>query len=171
VYFAVHAGGDWVWTFPAVGLPLFALIGIALAPAHGWALVGRRAGIAAAAVALFALAAFMPPWLSSRVTTSVLAGETDVESLRWARALDPLAVEPYLAEAALATDPGEAIPPLERAVDKEPRAVNHRLLLGRAYLAAGRAADALEQLLVADALFPGDDDIRKALARARRAAR
>jgi O-antigen ligase len=170
VYFAVHAGGDWVWTFPAVGLPLFALIGLALAPADGWALAGRRAAVAAAAVAVFALAAFMPPWLSSRVTNSALSGETEVESLRWARALDPLAVEPYLAEAALATSPGEAISPLESAVEKEPRAVNHRLVLGRAYLAAGRAGDALEQLRVADALFPGDDDIRETLARARRAA-
>jgi hypothetical protein len=170
VYFAVHATGDWVWTFPTVGLPLFAVIGIALAPERGRLLVGRRATSAAAAVTVFALVAFLPPWLSSRVTNSVLTGETEVESLRWARALDPLAVEPYLAEAALATGPGEAIPPLESAVEKEPRAVNHRLVLGRAYLAAGRAGDALEQLLVADALFPGDDDIRETLARARRAA-
>lgn len=169
-YFAVHSTGDWVWTFPAVGLPVFALIGIALAPEDGWALVGRRAGVAAAAVALFALAVFVPPWLSARVTNSVLAGETNVDSLRWARALDPLTVEPYLAEAAVATRPGDAIPPLERAVEKEPRAVSQRYLLGKAYLAAGRGADAREQLLVADALFPGDDDIREALAQARRAA-
>ena len=44
VYFAVHAAGDWVWTFPAVGLPLFALVGIALAPVGGRALTGRTRG-------------------------------------------------------------------------------------------------------------------------------
>ncbi len=170
VYFAVHAAGDWVWTFPAVGLPLFALVGIALAPVGGRALTGRTAGIAAAAVAIFAVVAFLPPWLSSRVTSSVLTGAAEVGSLRWARALDPLAVEPYLAEAAVASRPDEAIPPLERAVEKEPRAVGHRYLLGKAYLEAGRAEDARAQLAVANVLFPGDEDIREALAAARRAA-
>ena len=170
VYFAVHAAGDWVWTFPAVGLPLFALVGVALAPVGGRALAGRRAGIAAAAVAVFALVAFTLPWLSSRVTSSVLTGEAEVGTLRWARALDPLAVEPYLAEAAVASGPEEAIPPLERAVEKEPRAVGHRYLLGKAYLEAGRADEALAQLAVANELFPGDEDIREALAEARRAA-
>ena len=105
VYFAVHAAGDWVWTFPAVGLPLFALVGIALAPVGGRVLTGRTAAIAAAAVAIFAVVAFLPPWLSSRVTSSVLTGAAEVGSLRWARALDPLAVEPYLAEAAVASRP------------------------------------------------------------------
>ena len=170
VYFAVHAAGDWVWTFPAVGLPLFALVGLALAPVGGRALAGRRGGIAAAAVAVFALVAFTLPWLSSRVTSSVLTGEAEVGTLRWARALDPLAVEPYLAEAAVASGPEEAIPPLERAVEKEPRAVGHRYLLGNAYLEAGQADEALAQLAVANELFPGDEDIRKALAEARRAA-
>ena len=168
-YFAVHAAGDWIWTFPAVGLPLFALVGIALAPEGGRLLRGRAAGVAAAAVALFALVAFVPPWLSSRLTSSVLVGAGESGSLRWARALDPLAVEPYLAEAAVARRPEEAIPPLERAVEKEPRAVGHRYLLAKAYLAAGRAADAREQLTVASALFPRDEDIREALREARRA--
>ena len=33
--------GDWVWTFPAVGLPVFALVGLALASDDGVAVVGR----------------------------------------------------------------------------------------------------------------------------------
>ena len=168
-YFAIHASGDWVWTFPAVGLPVFALVGLALAEDdEGVAVVGRRATVAAAAVAAFALLVFVPPWLSSRITDSVLAGDTSVESLRWARALDPLAVEPDLAEAAVASRPEDAIPPLEDAVEKEPRAVGHRYLLGKAYLAAGRRAEARAQLLVAQALFPRDEDIREALAEATR---
>lgn len=167
-YFAVHAGGDWVWTFPAVGLPVFALLGLAFAADDGALVAGRRATIAAAAVAVFAVVAFVPPWLSSRITSGVLAGDTRVESLRWARALDPLSVEPYLAEAAVARRPEDAIPPLERAVEKEPRAVSNRYLLGRAYLAAGRRAEARAELLAARALFPRDEDIRKALAETRR---
>lgn len=167
-YFAVHATGDWVWTFPAVGLPVFALIGIALAPEDGWALIGRRAGVAAAAVALFALAVFVPPWLSARITDGALAGTTSPDSLRWATVLDPLTVEPYLVEAALATRPEDAIPPLEQAAEREPRSAAVRLYLGRAYLEAGRFADAEAQLLEAQQLFPGDEEIADALARARR---
>ena len=30
-FFAVHASGDWVWTFPAIGIPVFLVPGIALA--------------------------------------------------------------------------------------------------------------------------------------------
>ncbi len=166
-YFAVHATGDWIWTFPAVGLPVFALVGLALAAENGIAVVGRWAPIAAGAVAAFALLVFVPPWLSSRISSSVLAGDTQVESLRWARALDPLSVEPYLAEAGVADGPEGQIPPLERAVEKEPRAVSQRYLLGKAYLAAGRKAEARVQLLAANALFPGDEDIQKALAETR----
>ena len=165
-YFAVHSSGDWVWTFPAVGLPVFALLGLSFAGDEGILVAGRRAAIAAAAVAAFAVFLFLPPWLSARVTNDVLAGHASVSSLRWARALDPLSVDPDLAEAAVAERPEDAIPPLERAVDKEPRAVGNRYLLGRAYLAVGRRADARAQLSAAHALFPRDEDIAKALAEA-----
>ena len=108
----------------------------------------------------------MPPWLSARISNGVAAGNTRLDSLRWARALDPLSAEPYLAEAAVASRPEEAIPPLERAVDKEPRVVGPRYLLGKAYLAAGRRADARTQFLVAGRSSPGDEAIQKALAEA-----
>jgi hypothetical protein len=165
-YFAVHVTGDWIWTFPAVGLPVFALVGIALSTEEGMGPTGRWAGATAAAVVAFALLLFVPPWLSARITTGVLAGDTSAESLSWAKRLDPLSAEPYLAEAALAGTPEEAIPPLEDAVAKEPRAVSHRYQLGQAFLAVGRRAEARAQLTVAHALFPRDEDIAKALARA-----
>jgi hypothetical protein len=167
-YFAVHVSGDWIWTFPAVGLPVFALVGIALSTEEGVGPTGRWAGAAAAAVVAFALLVFVPPWLSARITTRVLAGDTSAASLSWAKRLDPLSAEPYVAEAALARTPEEAIFPLEDAVAKEPRAVSHRYQLGQAYLAAGRRAEARAQLTVAHALFPRDEDIAKALARASR---
>jgi Flp pilus assembly protein TadD len=46
--------------------------------------------------------------------------------------------------------------------------VSHRYQLGQAYLAAGRRDEARAQLAVAHALFPADEDIREALARAGR---
>lgn len=168
VYFAVHASGDWVWTFPAVGLPVFALIGTALASGAGRLIAGRTAALGAAAVTALALVAFVPPWLSARITVAALAGTTSPDSLRWASALDPLTVEPYLAKAALATRPEDAIPPLERAATREPRSAAVRLYLGRAYLEIGRTADAEEQLLEAAKLFPGNEEIADALSRARR---
>lgn len=168
IYFAIHATGDWVWTFPAVGLPIFALVGTALASERGRPVMGRTAAVSAAAVTVFALVAFLPPWLSARITDAALAGTTSPDSLRWATRLDPLTVEPYLAEAALADRPEEAIPPLEQAAEHEPRSAAVRLYLGRAYLDAGRTEEAERELLVARELFPGDEEIAEELARARR---
>ena len=120
-YFAVHASGDWVWTFPAIGIPVFLVVGIALASAEGSPLSPRASLIAGAAMTAVALLLFAPPWLSGRVTDRVSARDAPVSSLDWARRLDPLALEPLLVEARLATTPARALPPLERAVEKEPR--------------------------------------------------
>lgn len=166
-YFVVHASGDWIWTFPAVGLPLFALVGIALADGSGRPLVGRGGLLAGATVAAIALLLFVPPWLSARITTAALAGDVPVSQLRWARTLDPFSVEPLLAEASLAASPRDAVPPLERAVKKRPRLVGPRYQLAQAYLAAGRKRAAEEQLTVAQRLFPGDERIAAELKRAR----
>ena len=74
--------------------------------------------------------------------------------------------ETRAAQAELARSPAD-IPPLERAVDKEPRREDLRYLLGTAYLRAGRKADARAQLREALRLFPGDDLAKSALERAR----
>jgi hypothetical protein len=166
-YFAVHASGDWIWTFPAVGLAVFAFVGIGLAGGSGRLLVGRSAPFAAAAVGVVALLLYAPPWLSARITSATLRGEVPTSQLRWARRLDPLSVQPLLAEARLADSASGRIPPLERAVDLEPRSVGPRYELGQAYLAAGRNREAEEQLTVALRLFPGEPRIVRALRRAR----
>jgi hypothetical protein len=166
-YWLVHASGDWIWTFPAVTVPLFLLLGIGASgdaerPLSG--LAGLAAGLAASALALLVLA---PPWLSYRFVERAYAGPAEAASqLRWARRLDPLSTAPLVAEADLA-EGAEAIAPLERAVDKEPRRVELRLRLGLAFLAAGRRADARRELLAASRLFPGDPEVRRALRRAR----
>ncbi|HWL34246.1 MAG TPA: O-antigen ligase family protein [Gaiellaceae bacterium] len=164
-YFAVHVSGDWVWTFPAIGIPVFLLLGIALASNESRLLPPRVAPAAGGAVVAVALLLFAPPWLSGRVTDRVAAGETAAASLVWARRLDPLALEPLLVEARSASTPAEAVTPLERAVEKEPRNVGARYLLGLAYLEAGRNADARAELLEARRLYPRSAEILDAISR------
>ena len=165
VYFIVHASGDWIWTFPAVGLPAFALIGISLADNDLGQLSRKGAALAATGMAAVALVVFFPPWLSARITSSALEGEVSADALKWAQRLDPFAVEPLLAEAALAPEPAGAVRPLQEAVEKQPRSVGLRVELARVYLALGRRADARVQLLQAQRLFPSDDGIALALKR------
>ena len=168
-YFAVHTAVDWIWTIPAVGVPAFALFGIGASTGSG-RLLPARAAVPAGVVALvLAIAGFAPPWLSARFIDRAYQADTAqaaASDLRWARRLDPLATEPYLAQAELAQPPAD-VPPLERAVAKEPRQEELRYLLGVAYLRAGRKADARVQLREALRLYPYDDLAKEALDRAR----
>jgi hypothetical protein len=168
-YFAVHTSVDWVWTIPEVGLPVFVLLGIGASWGGGERLVPPRAALAGGVAALvLSLLVFAPPWLSGRlVDRAYSAGEPGAANdLRWARRLDPLSTDPLVAEAALARSPAD-ISPLQRAVAKEPRREDLRYLLGIAYLAAGRKAEARRELMEALRLYPGDTLARRALARAR----
>lgn len=164
-YFAVHASGDWVWTFPAIGIPVFLVLGIALASGDSRPLPPRVALASGAGAVAVALLLFAPPWLSGRVTDRVAARTAPLANLAWARRLDPLAVEPLLVEARLASTPAGAAAPLERAVEKEPRNAAVRYLLGLAYLEAGRNEDARAELLEARRLYPRSDEIQRAIAR------
>jgi hypothetical protein len=158
-----------VWTIPAVGLPVFLIVGIALSENRSSPLAGRiaiPAGIAAALVALFA---FSPPWLSSRFVQRAYDAPTASEAfddLRWAKRLDPLSIDPYLAVTALVDSPAD-IPPLRSAVAKEPRSAELHFLLGLALLDAGRKADARRELRIALGFSPRDQVIRDVLERAR----
>ena len=66
VYFAVHTGGDWIWTIPAVGLPAFVIVGIGASSDLSGALPARVALPAGIVAVLAGLFAFAPPWLSAR---------------------------------------------------------------------------------------------------------
>ena len=73
IYWLVHSAGDWIWTFPAVGIPLFLMLGIGASSESRRPLrtrVGLAAAVVPAAVALFA---FVPPWLSARFTNEALS--------------------------------------------------------------------------------------------------
>ena len=167
-YFAVHTGGDWVWTIPAVGVTAFAIAGIGQSEDRATSLPARAAVPAGVVAVLAAFVAFSPPWLSSRFVERAYDAPTVSEAkrdLRWARRLDPLSTDPYLAESALVDSPAD-LRPLRRALAKEPRSPELHYLLGLALLDAGRKADARRELRVALALSPRDEAIKNALDRA-----
>ena len=154
-YWLAHGSVDWLWTVPACGLPFFLLLGIA-GSRGARAPLPRRATVAAAAVvAAVVVALFVPPWLSARLT---VRGQ-----IAWAKRLDPLAVEPYVAASARAPTPRAAIPPLLDAVRKEPRVVELRFALAQAYERAGKVRAARRELLQAKRLDPREPRIDEAL--------
>jgi cytochrome c-type biogenesis protein CcmH/NrfG len=113
-----------------------------------------------------AVFAFAPPWLSARFSQHVLDGSSSPASdLRWARRLDPLSVQPYLVQAAVARTPAEAIPPLQTAARKQPRSVEVRFELAQAYVRAKRRREGLRELRAALRLEPGAPAIEQALGR------
>lgn len=164
-YFIVHASGDWITTFPAVGIPAFMLLGTSLV-VDDPAPLGRataRAGAAAAAAA--GVLAFAPPWLSERLTTQALVSTGDGSSeLTWARRLDPLSIDPVLARATLADDREAKVDALRDAVELEPRNPVVRERLARALLAAGQRPEARKELQLARSLNPRDPRLAAALA-------
>ena len=169
VGFLAHASVDWVWTFPAVGLPLFVLLGAGASRDSPSTLRPRAYALAAAAAAALAIVGLLPPWLSSRyVLDAEHHPDRAASALHRARQLDPLSVDPYLAAWALAPTPTAAIAPLEQAVHKQPRIADLWYALGRQELAAGRKVEARGALAVALFLDPHDPVV---LALYRRASR
>jgi len=147
VYWLVHASVDWIWTVPACGLPFWLLVGVGCSGGERRQL-GSRAALPAAAVAVvIAVIAFVPPWLSARLT--------DHRNFHWAERLDPFSVDPYVSQGSVAA--------LEKAVRKEPRVVELRFDLGQAYVRAGKRSKARAALEEAHRLDPRDPRIAEAL--------
>ena len=154
---------DWTFTFPALTVPFFLLAGIGLAD-DGRAVLApraRRAGWIGALVLAAVLVA--PPWLSAKLVQRGLTTRSAAD-LRWAHRLDPISIDPWIAEAQTATSPDAAVAPLERAESRAPRSLAVRYLLGSVYWNAGRRADALREFEAALALHPHDAAVERALA-------
>ncbi|MGZ4308735.1 MAG: O-antigen ligase family protein [Gaiellaceae bacterium] len=154
-YFLVHASVDWIWMVPACGVPFFLLLGTGGAGGERGVLSRRAAVPGATAAALVAFVLFVPPWLSARLT--------DRGDFRWAKRLDPLSVDPYVAESASAPTPKTAAAVLAQAVRKEPRVVELRFDLGLAYQRAHELRKARAALLEAQRLDPREPRIKEAL--------
>ena len=154
-YWLAHASVDWIWTVPACGLPFWLLLGAGGSGGERRTLSARAAIPAAAVAVVVAVVAFVPPWLSARLT--------DRQQFRLAKRLDPLSVTPYLAQAASASSPDAAVAALRKAVRKEPRVVDLRYDLALAYIRARELRRARAALQVAHRLDPGDPRIDSAL--------
>jgi O-antigen ligase len=165
-YFFAHAGVDWIWTLPVVGVPAFLLLGIGCAGDDRRALP-RRASLGAAAAAFaVALLAFAPSWLSYQYVTAAYHAADPAPDLRRAKELDPLTLEPYWAQWRLARTPAGQAAALESARRIEPDSVAVLYQLGLVYLREGRRASALEALRRAALLDPRDSTLRVAIRRA-----
>src|SRR5919197_521330 len=156
-YWLTHASVDWIWTVPACGLPFFLLVGAAGAGGDRLPFWRRAAVPAAVVIAVVSVVAFVPPWLSARLTSR--------GQVRWAKRLDPLSVDPYLEQAGRAASPRAAARALEEAVRKEPRVVELRYDLGLAYARAREWRRARAELLEARRLDPREPTIQLALKR------
>ncbi len=170
VAWLTHASVDWIWTMPVLSLPFLALLAAGSSPDKRSPPLRARTGMAAALTVVAAASiCFMPPWLASRLTDQGLVrGQAGRESLDWARRLDPLAVDPLLAQAELARSPIEALPPLRTAVRREPESAALRYFLGLALARAGRRSEAIAELEEARRLYPRGTEIREAMRRLRR---
>jgi O-antigen ligase/polysaccharide polymerase Wzy-like membrane protein len=154
-YWLVHASADWIWTVPACGVPFFLLLGAGGAGGERRLLPGRASAAAAIVTVVVALIAFVPPWLSARLT--------DRGDFAAAKRFDPLSVDPYVAQAASARTSADAIAALRAAVRKQPRVVELRYDLALAYLRAHQRQRARAELLLARTLDPREPRIQEAL--------
>ena len=154
---------DWTFTFPALTIPFFLLAGIGLGDDQRRALPDRVGGRGALVLAVAALVLLAPPWLSEKLVRSALTSHR-TSPLTWAHRLDPLSVDPLIAEAQLAPDARAAVHPLEEARSRAPRSLAVRYLLGSVYWNAGRRADAQREFEVALGLHPHDAAVERALA-------
>jgi O-antigen ligase len=166
VYFVVHACVDWIWTIPAVGVLGMLLLGVAASTAPGGERTLPRRTTLAVAGAVFALAliAFVPPWLAANYATRAARGGVGLQSdITWSKRLDPLAIEPYVAEARWSGTLQGALAPLRQAVELQPRSVAARYLYGIDLLKVGKLGAAHAQLFRAWQLSPRDPYVNAAL--------
>jgi hypothetical protein len=162
-----HASVDWIWTIPAVGALFFLVLATAtvdMPRESSRPMRRRRALVAGLALIVLALIAFVPPWLAARYNERAVRGGAGAQSdIRWAKRLDPLALEPYLTQAVWSPNLDAAIVELEKAVRHQPRSWAARYLLGINLLKAGRLTEGREQLFRAYQLNPRDRLVNDAL--------
>jgi hypothetical protein len=129
-YWLGHASLDWFWAYPAVTAPVFGLLGSACAPAAGAPEEARATGwrrTAAVGTVVLALSV-IPPFLAERYVNNAYAvwradPEQADSDLERARDLNPLSLEPLLAEGGIARaqdDRERALAAFSEAADKRP---------------------------------------------------
>jgi hypothetical protein len=113
---------------------------------------------------MLSLIAFVPSWLAANYAQRAAKGGVGLQGdIDWAKRLDPLAIEPYVAQARWSGNLENALVPLSQAVELQPRSVAARYLYGIDLLKVGRLAEAHDQLFIAWQLSPRDPYVNAAL--------
>lgn len=162
---AAHSLYDWDWEIPAVTIPALLALGVAAAPSperrslattRGRGLAGALAGAAAAVAALtFALSAVLPA-ASENASLNALSQATTPSQLRdraseasFAHRLNPLSLDPLLAEAGIASrreGVGAELADFSRAARTQPESWEGWRRLAVTAIASGDRAAALDAL-------------------------
>lgn len=190
-YFALHSSGDWLWTFTALTMPVFAWLGLVAGMAGGrpspadareGEAQGRsarpgRVGLAAMAATAGVLAAlsFALPWGAARYTDSAANGwpadrEAALSRLETARDLNFLSARADLVAGTIALrsdDMKEAEAAFANAVEREPTNWYALLELGTLRIIDGDRDAGLAFLERASSLNPTEPLIAAAMRRAR----
>ncbi|MDQ2676559.1 MAG: O-antigen ligase family protein [Actinomycetota bacterium] len=129
-YWLAHASLDWFWPYAGVTAPVFGLLGSAAAPAasRGERRAPGATRLVAAGAACILAVSVIPPYLAERYVDAAYAGwRDDLEraeaNLDRAQSLNPLSIEPLLAEGAIlrASNQDEgAIAAFEEAASERP---------------------------------------------------
>jgi len=187
VLWFVHAGGDWLWAFPALCILALGLLGVAarIEPASRFVPLsaapsgdraastrfGRVARRSALGVAVLVAAISLTcAGIAARYTSAAYESsgndlETALDRLDRAADLNPLSAEPLLAKGVLAQrggQPAVAVEALREAADREPGNWFIHLELGLAAAVRGRDEEALTNLREAKRLNPSQvliDDV------------
>lgn len=191
VAWMVHACLDWDWDIPGVTLPALIFLGVlgarARPPREASAVVlaeepgiGRPLALAGAGLLAFAcvVSALLPAWSDHKADDALQAMESDRSEARLARAardaevaseLDPLAVRPLFAAAAIAEARGrllEARGFLLDAVERQPYSLEAWRRLTRVALALADRRGVQQASRRALALDPGDVELLRFVSRA-----
>jgi hypothetical protein len=185
-YWFVHGSTDWLWEFPGLGAPAFAMLGLACAlaaarfPTLGMRLPrGRPVLVAAGVVAAAAAIGLTLPWLAERDLRSAReqAGsdpKAALESLDRASRLNPLSATAYQTAALIQIQrgrPDAAAVEFRKALDRDPRDPFSYLELAAIASSEERSAEAIVLVERAHRLAPRDRvvlPVRRALRRGRR---
>lgn len=180
IYWLLHSGGDWLWSFPAVSAPAFAWLAIAARtePEEGHERSRLSGWVMAAGAALAALAAasLVLPWGaavdSNRAAESWRSAPAAAfDRLDRASQMNFLSADPDLLAGTIAIELGlseRAMMSFEAALEREP--TNWYALLQLGALASRDGDDGLAESLLERArdLNPKDLLVRESLRKARR---
>ena len=187
-YFALHSSGDWLWTFAAITMPVFAWMGLASNLTDRATTTARTdepdrprrtvriAFVATAMIgAVAAISSLALPWTAARYIDSAASGwpsdpEAAASHLATARDLNPLTARADLVAGTIAVrsdDEKGAKAAFTRAAEREPTNWYARLELGAIDVLAGDRESGMAHLRQAETLNPGEPLIAVALRRAR----